>query len=626
ENGTAFTYNFSSEMTNTASCELFITNVTGDIANGVNTTTLNTTSTIVYNNQTLTQGNDLTWIVNCTWNGTVVMSDDWTFNADATAPTVNLEVGQNHDNWTWTTDTTPTLYYNFTDGDSATASCELFVDGAGYGVNSSVLNNTQTFWTTNASLDVGTHAWYVNCTDLGSNLGTSGTTNNKFYLDVATISLTAPSNNLYVGPTGTTNYTVNGTAFTFNFTSNLVDPAGTENLTNASCELFITNDTGDFANGVNTTVYNATSTTIYNNITLTEDTITWVMNCTYNNSVATSGARTLIVDVSAPTITSTSSTSSSITVTTSEVASCRYSNVAGGYGSMSSVMTGSGTTTHTIGGLRSDLTFYVSCADTHIGNAMTLYSTIRTSSSGSGSGSQGSAGGASSSSTGQFSQKTWASVNKGEKATLNVENGAIGLTDINFVAEDTTYGAWIKAEKLGSLPSSVSAFSKKVYRQIKVSHGNVEKVMKEATMNFKVEKAWLTENSVSKSNVALFRYVGDAWVELPSTVGEDDGTYVHYSATTPGFSYFTIGQKAEEVAVATSEGVETAGELTSPTESLGTTGEEGAVLSGEGKLEEGSAVWPWILGIVVLAVLAGLGYWFVTNHSKPKVNTPKKKK
>jgi len=85
----------------------------------------------------------------------------------------------------------------------------------------------------------------------------------------------------------------------------------------------------------------------------------------------------------------------------------------------------------------------------------------------------------------------------------------------------------------------------------------------DATIKFKVEKVWLAEKQLTKEAVALHHYLNGGWTQLSTTVGEDDGTYVHYSAKTPGFSYFVIGEKS---GAATAEVPAEAAPVEAPTE------------------------------------------------------------
>ena len=82
-----------------------------------------------------------------------------------------------------TNDLTPDFSYNYTDADTDTGTCELFINDSGYGINTSVTSGTIDVLTANTSLSIdGSYLWYVNCSD--------GTDTNKsevrlFILDTA---------------------------------------------------------------------------------------------------------------------------------------------------------------------------------------------------------------------------------------------------------------------------------------------------------------------------------------------------------------------------------------------------------------------------------------------------------
>ena len=141
--------------------------------------------------------------------------------------------------------------------------------------------------------------------------------------------------------------------------------------------------------------------------------------------------------------------------------------------------------------------------------------------------------------------------------------------------------------------------NKKVYKYVEVTKSIAfrEGDIVNPTINFKIKKSWLSDNDFSNGNIALYRYVGDQWTQLDTTLGEDDGEYVHYVANTPGFSYFAIAQKGEEtvsvddgettVPVDQSEVVETPEEL-------------------ESSEEKGYPLWVWIISAVVLIAIVAL--------------------
>ena len=233
------------------------------------------------------------------------------------------------------------------------------------------------------------------------------------------------------------------------------------------------------------------------------------------------------------------------------------------------------------------------------------YSVSGSSSSGSGGGGGGSGGGVSTTIPSQLEMKTWTSILAGEKATVEVKSGDLGVTSISFTVDKTTYGAWVEVKKVATLPTTISAFGDKVYKTLQIAESNVEKVLSgTAVINFKVEKSWLNANNLDKSGVALFHFKDSKWTQLPTTVGEDDGTNVHYTAETTGFSYFVIGKTAQAVAPTTVTGAVTGTtplQVTQPT-----TGAVGKTATVPSKSSSSTAVW-----VVVGLVLVGLLVWVV---------------
>ncbi|MFC1686778.1 LamG-like jellyroll fold domain-containing protein, partial [Nanoarchaeota archaeon] len=442
-------------------------------------------------------------------------------------------------NYTWTTDTTPDLQFNISDQIETSASCEVFVDGVTVAENTTTLNNTLTTLTS-TTLAVGTHTWGVNCTSEGGY--NMSKVNNTFEIVTNNINISTPVNNSW-----TNEVKADNVSFTFNFVSGIADQA--------SCELFITNASGtEIANGVNNTTLNNTATILRNNNSLLSTLnpngvmANWTINCTFNGTTITAADYySLNVDNTTPltpTLSLTSSTSSTLTIavtTSADVTSCTTTT---------GEISGSGASwTISHGGLQSSTgyTFQVTCLDA-ADNSVSSSNTFSTAAVGPGSGSGGSSGGTSSSTPGQYEKTVWASINAGEIATVAVDNGVIGVTEISFKAKKTTYGAWVEVQRLDAIPEAETSFENKAYKNLKILANNVEDFMEDtATINFKVEKKWLLDNKINQGNMALFRLVNDKWTPLPTTLGADDGTYIHYTAETPGFSYFVIGAKTDEV-------------------------------------------------------------------------------
>lgn len=151
----------------------------------------------------------------------------------------------------------------------------------------------------------------------------------------------------------------------------------------------------------------------------------------------------------------------------------------------------------------------------------------------------GSSGGASS---GTFEKRVWTSIDPGETIIVGINHENIAVTEINFDVSEMTYGAWLQIKRIYSLPSSIEEFPREVYQYLDITSRNVD-VAQNIHINFKVEKSWLTENGLEGNDIALFRYNDNLWDELPPTQESEDDSYIYYTTTSPGFSYFVIGER-----------------------------------------------------------------------------------
>ncbi|HIH75288.1 MAG TPA: PGF-pre-PGF domain-containing protein [Methanosarcina sp.] len=100
-----------------------------------------------------------------------------------------------------------------------------------------------------------------------------------------------------------------------------------------------------------------------------------------------------------------------------------------------------------------------------------------------------------------------------------------------------------------------------VYKNLNIWVGNSgfsnPENFENAMISFRVNKAWLSENDIGESTIALYRYSEDKWAALPTTLTGDDENYFYFTAETPGFSPFAIvspkknSQSSIEIAPAT---------------------------------------------------------------------------
>lgn len=83
--------------------------------------------------------------------------------------THNDNADLNPQNNTYTNETEPLFYFNFSSTTNETFTCDLFIDGVVNATNESVDNNTLTAIQSTV-LSEGTYDWYINCTDDGGSL------------------------------------------------------------------------------------------------------------------------------------------------------------------------------------------------------------------------------------------------------------------------------------------------------------------------------------------------------------------------------------------------------------------------------------------------------------------------
>ncbi len=79
------------------------------------------------------------------------------------------------------------------------------------------------------------------------------------------------------------------------------------------------------------------------------------------------------------------------------------------------------------------------------------------------------------------------------------------------------------------------------YYDIKLEEFSNNDILAGVTINFDVERKWLSDNNVNQKDISLYRFT-DKWEPLATIFIGEDNNRIHYSAFTPGFSYFAIGE------------------------------------------------------------------------------------
>ncbi len=142
----------------------------------------------------------------------------------------------------------------------------------------------------------------------------------------------------------------------------------------------------------------------------------------------------------------------------------------------------------------------------------------------------------------------WHRLKKSEPRTAIVHNIDFDLTKIIITAKKHLSAASLKIEKLTELPekheSMHAEFSDKpvkIYQIFKFSKKKLnDSAIEQAVILFRVEKAWLSKNKLSKKEISLYR-LRSKMEKLKTVYKGSCGNYHYYEASVSGFSYFFIG-------------------------------------------------------------------------------------
>ena len=141
---------------------------------------------------------------------------------------------------------------------------------------------------------------------------------------------------------------------------------------------------------------------------------------------------------------------------------------------------------------------------------------------------------------------------------FNMENNIvkyINVTGLTNSGEITT-----KIEILKNTSSLVdNAPSDMVYMNLNIWMGNLgwatSKNIADATIEFKVEKSWVTQNNIDETSIQMNRYNNGSWDTLVTSLIDQNDKYLYFKSETPGFSSFAVTGKPKPAGSAGEEGI-----------------------------------------------------------------------
>jgi PGF-pre-PGF domain-containing protein len=137
------------------------------------------------------------------------------------------------------------------------------------------------------------------------------------------------------------------------------------------------------------------------------------------------------------------------------------------------------------------------------------------------------------------------------------------LKEIQINVNSEAQSVKVSVAKYDSKPAAVSAEKTgNTYQYLQINASNVEGKLSKAIVTMKVNKSWVSENSLGKEDMALFKFNGTSgqWNELPTIYSSEDSTYYYYTTELTSFSYFAIGEKSLVSGEETAAGETTGGE------------------------------------------------------------------
>jgi len=136
---------------------------------------------------------------------------------------------------------------------------------------------------------------------------------------------------------------------------------------------------------------------------------------------------------------------------------------------------------------------------------------------------------------------TIACIEAGKPETASFEG--LDVYNITLIVDKTVYNVSIVVEKLAGI-GGITAAPGIVLSYFNITVTNLTGVNVSATIEFKVSKSWMSENSIEEETIKLYKYeeregIG-RWFALPTSKIGEDSSFSYFSAETSSFSLFAI--------------------------------------------------------------------------------------
>ncbi len=142
----------------------------------------------------------------------------------------------------------------------------------------------------------------------------------------------------------------------------------------------------------------------------------------------------------------------------------------------------------------------------------------------------------------------WDQISQGEYVASEILDDDVGIRRINISVQRPIQNVEMTFIRHDEVPPDIDTEPPgRVYGYIEIVEDNLGTYVEKAIVEFSVRRDWMNEQELKKEEIVMSRYTEGYWNELGTEFLEESGGYYHYEATLNTFSFFSIGEKRDEV-------------------------------------------------------------------------------
>jgi PGF-pre-PGF domain-containing protein len=138
--------------------------------------------------------------------------------------------------------------------------------------------------------------------------------------------------------------------------------------------------------------------------------------------------------------------------------------------------------------------------------------------------------------------RNYTQISTDQPAVVNIEKPKIGVRRIQINVKRDVSTVLIGVSRISRKPPGIVPNATGiVYQYLNITHENLaSQDIDMITIDFDVEKSWVSENNANKSDIYLSRYRLNQWIRLPTRLINETEDRIYYKAISPGLSMFSI--------------------------------------------------------------------------------------